>query len=135
MLEYTWVFALTVPDLLRPCRFWLSSLMFMSKASFWIEFLSLLFGRLNDCFWLRVILLIWIYSRRNFSQVKTVKEATAVCRSFLDGVVIFFLDGTPKHFLEPKISQKCNFLFFIASCQIFNLRPLDQGGKGQIFSQ
>ena len=28
---------------------------------------------------------------KKFSTVETVKEASAVCRSFLDGVVIFFL--------------------------------------------
>ena len=29
--------------------------------------------------------------RKSFTIVETVKEASAVCRSFLDGVVIFFI--------------------------------------------
>ena len=32
--------------------------------------------------------------RKSFTIVETVKEATAVCRSFLDGVVIFTLKMT-----------------------------------------
>ena len=31
---------------------------------------------------------------KSFSIVKTVREASAVCRSFLDGVVIFFYKDT-----------------------------------------
>ena len=37
-----------------------------------------------------------------FSVVKTVKEASAVCRSFLDGVVIFFEDLWQNYMKFPK---------------------------------
>ena len=37
-------------------------------------------------------------------HVKTVKEASAVCRSFLDGVVIF--NNSLSHFTKKKVKKK-----------------------------
>ena len=45
---------------------------------------------------------------KSLSIVETVKEASAVCRSFLDGVVIFIFVGF--HFFGHKMLQTHNFL-------------------------
>ena len=48
------------------------------------------------------------FAKRYKTFWKTVKEASAVCRSFLDGVVIFIFEGF--HFFGHKMLQTHNFL-------------------------
>ena len=44
-----------------------------------------------------------------FSAVKTVKEASAVCRSFLDGVVIFFIQ--PGQWLVVAVARRLTGMY------------------------
>ena len=47
--------------------------------------------------------------RKSFTIVETVKEASAVCRSFLDEVVIFISDRSFRGARAPKNGQEFNF--------------------------
>ena len=48
---------------------------------------------------------------KSFSFVETVKEASAVCRSFLDGVVIFLFSFSPFFMFFILLLLKSKFIF------------------------